>query len=99
MEKGRSMPVELGERGEEEQARWIQKVVPSQGLPGLWQRMRAGCSLIPRGGHSGMGSRGYQSGQPMCVWRDRGHGGCGGGHLQNAQSVDLRATYFPSSVY
>lgn len=66
--KGRSMPVELGERSEEEQARWIQKAVPSQGLPGLLAEDESWMEpLIPRGGHSGMGSRGYQSGQPMCV--------------------------------
>ena len=29
------MPVELGERREEEQTRWPQKAVLSQGLPGL----------------------------------------------------------------
>ena len=29
------MPVELGERREEEQTRWTQKAVLSHGLPGL----------------------------------------------------------------
>lgn len=69
------MPVELGERREEEQTRWTQKAVLSQGLPGLLAEDESWMKpLIPRGGHSGMGSRGYQSGQPMCL-RDRGYGG------------------------
>ena len=35
MEIGRGMPLELGGEREEEQTRWTQKALLSQGLPGL----------------------------------------------------------------
>ena len=95
MDKGRGMPVELGER-KRSRPDGLRKLCYPRAYLAFWQRMRAGwCHPFLEGATLEWGPEVTNLASP-CVSEGSWHGG---GHLQKAQSIHRRANCFPSSVY